>query len=116
MNTQASVYRHQGRYRDATNSLQRAFAVYDRTIPPRHPYYIAALVNLAALHAAQNLPVEAVHYYERALEIIEATLGLDDPSLQVILVKLAELYEAQGRHEEANRFYKRSLVLGANRS
>jgi len=75
LNNLAMLYRSQGRYAEAEPLYKRAFAIWEKTLGPEHPYTAQSLDNLAELHLAQGQYREAETLFKQALAIKESTLG-----------------------------------------
>jgi len=81
-----------------------------------HPWYAAALTNLAVLllHKANRL-VEAESLLRRALAIYEKSPGANQPDVAKTLDSLAQLLNDTGRVAEAEPLRRRALAIESRR-
>ncbi len=100
-----------GKYAQAIALDQRALAIREKALGPKHPSVATVLTDLAWLHRALGQYAQAEELYKRALTIIENSLGLDNPGLATTLTQLAWLYQLQGRLVQAESLYKRAIEI-----
>jgi len=101
--------------RDAPASRARAFyeralAISEKAVGPKHPLTARSLNNLASLLQAQGDLAGARLLYERALAIRENTLEPRHPYIASSLRDLANLLQAQGDLAGARPLYERALA------
>jgi esterase/lipase superfamily enzyme len=75
------------------------------------PDFVAPLLLLAQLYAAQARPADAETLFKQALAIRETALGPDNLLVADALVQLAYFYQAQSRYQEAETAFKRALSI-----
>ncbi len=105
----ASIYQHQGKYKEAEPLLQRALTLQEQL---GHPHIVVGLNNLAALYNDQGRYIEAEKLLKRAIAMGEQLMSSDYPYTSQSLNNLAALYKGQGR--EASTTWERSIRLRRN--
>jgi len=101
----------EAKYSEAEPLYQRALAIDEKALGPKHPRVATDLNNLAALYEHQGKYIEAESLYQRALAIDEKALGPEHPNVARVLYNLAVLYDHQGKYAEAERLYQRALAI-----
>ncbi len=69
LNNLANLYRAQGKHSEVEPLLQRALAIYEKTLGPEHPYVALGLENYAAFLREMDRNAEADKLEERAQAI-----------------------------------------------
>jgi CHAT domain-containing protein/Tfp pilus assembly protein PilF len=105
----ASLYKDQGRYREAESLCKRALEESEQSLGRNHAVTLAAVSNLASLYEAQGRFGEAEPLLKRAIEDSERINGMDHPNTFATINNLAILYEDQGRYGEAEPLLKGAL-------
>jgi len=100
-----------GKYDEAVPLAQRALALRETALGPRHPDLAVLLGNLAGLYQRLYRYDEAESLLKRTLEINEKALGQDHPQVAASAVSLGNHYHMLGRTGEAEPLYKRSLAI-----
>ena len=95
-------------------SYQRALAVDEKTLGPKHPDVARDLNSLATLYAAAGRYLEAEQLMRRALAIDGQRFGQTHAKVAGDLFGLAELYSKMGRSADAEPLYKRAREISAN--
>jgi tetratricopeptide (TPR) repeat protein len=80
-----------GRYREGEPLFKRALSIWEKSVPPDHPYIATALDNLGEVLRAEARYAEAEPLYRRAFTIREKSLGADHPFVATTLNNLALL-------------------------
>jgi tetratricopeptide (TPR) repeat protein len=109
---QAAYYLNQrGQYVQVEPLIQRALAIYEKVLGPKHPHVATCLNNLAMLYQDQGKYEQAEPLYQRALAIWEKVLEPEHPDVAQSLNNLATLYKAQGQYGQAEPLYQRALAI-----
>jgi tetratricopeptide (TPR) repeat protein len=114
LNQLASLYRVQGKYKEAEPLITRSLSIYKNQLGENHPHVATSLNNLALLYHNQGKYKEAELLYLRSLSIGEKQLGENHPDVASKLNNLAEIYRNQGKYKEAELLYLRSLYIWEN--
>jgi tetratricopeptide (TPR) repeat protein len=80
-------------YTQAEPLLERALAIREEVLGPKHPDTAQSLNNLALLYDAQGKYEEAEPLYERAVAILEEVLGPKHPNTIVVRQNYATLLQ-----------------------
>jgi hypothetical protein len=113
---QAGQYlRDRGRYDQAALLLQRALAIREQRLGPKHPDTATSLDNLAELYQNQGKYPEAAPLLQRALAIREQQLGPDHPHTATTLENYASLLRQMQRSSEAVPLEQRAHTIRARR-
>src|SRR5476651_1154186 len=88
INSQAEIYRNQGRYTDAEPLYKRALLILENSVGRDDPSVAGVLNNLALLYVNQDRYSDAEPLYKRSLAIYEKTFGADHPSVATSLITL----------------------------
>ena len=99
------------RLSEAVSFLQKALAIWEKTLGSEHSSVAAGLNNLAAIYDEQGRYTEAELLFQRALQIDQKVSGEEHPDVAIDLNNLAGLYESQGKYIEAESLYKRALAI-----
>src|SRR5712692_3910671 len=101
----------EGRLADATEALQAALAIRERTRPIDSRALAYALNDLGVAYKLQNRLGDAARLYDRSLQILreQARSGERIPLLAVALHNLGKVREAQGRRKSAERFLREAI-------
>lgn len=94
-------------------SYERALAVDEKALGPKHDDVARDLKSLATLYAATGRYLEAEQLMRRALAIDEQRFGQDHPKVAEDLVGLAGLCDNMGRFADAQSLYKRAREIQA---
>ncbi|KAJ5623136.1 protein kinase subdomain-containing protein [Penicillium lividum] len=105
-----SLYKDQGKLKEAEEIYQRALAGFEKVLGPGHISTLNTVNNLGNLYYDQGKPKEAEEMYQRALAGYEKTLGPDHTSTLNTVNNLGLLYYAQGKLKKAEDMYQRALV------
>jgi len=109
---QAGRYlRDRARYDQAAPLLQRALAIREQQLGPKHPGVAYTLNDLAGLYSQQGKYAEAKPLFLRALRIRMRQLGPKHPNVAYTLNNLAYLYRRQGKYVEAKSLILRALRI-----
>jgi serine/threonine protein kinase/Tfp pilus assembly protein PilF len=111
MLTMGSVYQELGLYDQSLPLLERAVALREEELGPKHADLADAVHALANLYNRMGQLAEAEPRYHRAIAIREETLGPDHPSVARGLNNLAVLYRRLERYSEAEALYQRALSI-----
>ncbi|MGB7846460.1 MAG: FxSxx-COOH system tetratricopeptide repeat protein [Candidatus Acidiferrum sp.] len=111
LNTVADYLCDRALFADAEPLYQRALAIREKTLGPKHPDVATSLNNLATLYRSQGKYAEAEPRYQRALAIWEEALGPEHPDVVRSLNNLAALYRSQGKYTDAELRYQRALAV-----
>jgi tetratricopeptide (TPR) repeat protein len=98
-------------YSQAETYLQRALAIREHMLGPKHHQVATSLYNLAWLYQDQGKYEQAKPLYERALRIREQTLGAEHPGLVSILENYASLLRKMKRKAEAAKLEERAKAI-----
>ena len=79
---------------------QRALAIMEKSLGPKHPDVAASLNNLANLYLNLGDYAKAEPLQQRALAIWEKSLGPEHPNVAGSFHNLANLYKQPGRLRE----------------
>ena len=104
----------QGRYEDAIPRAERALAIREKALGPKHPGTARLLNNLAGLYRATGAYAQAEPLYQWALAITEKVLGPEHPQTALVLNNLAGLYRAMGAYAQTESLYQRALAVFEN--
>ena len=107
----SEIYRNQARYREATESLQRAMTIVRGFCLDNDKELAPFEVDMARLLAAQGDYVKAESYYKQALSSIENNYGPSHVYTTKVLCSMAALYVNQGRFAEAEELISRVLPI-----
>ncbi len=100
-----------GLYPSALPFKERALAMDEQTLGPKHPDMAHSINNLALLYHNQGKYDEALPLYQRALAISEKALGPNHPVVAHGLDNLASLYRNQGKYDKALPLCQRALAI-----
>lgn len=98
-------------YPVAETLYQRALAIREQQVGPRHLSVASSLYYLASLYRLQGKYPEAEALYQRALDICEQQSEAQPALLAFIVNGLAVLYKDQGKYAEAEALFQRALQL-----
>jgi tetratricopeptide (TPR) repeat protein/tRNA A-37 threonylcarbamoyl transferase component Bud32 len=101
----------EGKYDEARDHYERAFAIREKALRPEHPQIATSLYNLGNVAWSQGKYEEARAYYERALAAREKALGPEHPKVASVLNGLGALAVSEGKYEEARRYFERTLAI-----
>ena len=104
------VLRKQGEYSRALDNHQRALAIYEKTLGPKHPNVAWTMTNIGSVLDDKGKYDKALGYYRKALAIYENSLGPDHPEVAATLHNLASGFVRINRYEEALQYLKRALA------
>ena len=100
-----------GRQAEATEIQQRALAMFEATVGPKHPDTALPVTELAGLALEQDHLDEAVTLYRRGLAIREEALGAEHPHLSETLAGLGRAESQRGKSDEAIAAFRRGRKL-----
>jgi tetratricopeptide (TPR) repeat protein len=104
-------FHHIGRYAEARPLLERALAVREKVLGPKHPDTATSLNNLAASLSDQGDYAGARTLHERALANQEEVLGREHPNTAISLSNLAVVLQAHGDYAGARPLLERALAI-----
>ena len=105
LNIQAVKYYLQGLYEKAEPLYERALAIREKMLGPKHPQTALSLHNLAMLYWAKGSYAKAGQLFRRALAIRATSLGSQHPDTAATLNMLGLLHNSQGLYAEAEPFF-----------
>ncbi|KAJ5899929.1 hypothetical protein N7495_004673 [Penicillium taxi] len=105
-----SLYRNQGKLKEAEEMYQRALAGYEKVLGPDHTSTLDTVNNFGLLYSDQGRLKEAEKMFHRALAGYEKALGPDHTSTLDTVNNFGLLYSDQGRLKEAEEMYQRALA------
>jgi len=111
LSTMGTLERVAGRYEEARAYLERALALFERTLGPDHPSVARTLANLGKVDRTSGRYAEARGYLERAVAIIERGQGLDHPNLAGALTSLGGVAIAEERYDDAHADLERAVAI-----
>ena len=111
LNNLAELHRQWGSFAEAAPLYERATAIQEAALGPKHPSLAVTLANRGKLEAALGNASEADALYQQALEIQSTSLGPDHPGLALTSVYRADLLRGMGYHSEARRLYEQALAI-----
>ena len=107
----SEIYRKQARYREATDTLERAIIIM-RTFCLEDDQELAPFkVDMARLLTAKGDYVRAESYFKEAIASIENSYGPDHLYITRVLCSMAALYVHQKRFTEAEELISRLLPI-----
>jgi tetratricopeptide (TPR) repeat protein/transcriptional regulator with XRE-family HTH domain len=106
MYSQAELFRKQGKYPQAEQSLLQAVRLGKRHLDPEHPLLGTVWNEFAALFCLQSRYIEAEMCYQRAGKIWQ---GRDDVALSETCCGLATVYREQGKYAQAEPLFIQAL-------
>ena len=80
-------------YAEALPLCQRALAISEEVLGPKHPDTATSLNNLALLYRSQGKYEQAEPLYQRALAICEEMLGPKHPNTKIVRANYNQLLE-----------------------
>jgi tetratricopeptide (TPR) repeat protein len=98
-------------YRKAGELYQKALAIDEKTVGPKHPDYARVLNNLGQLARRERNDEEAARLFRRALAIDEAALGREHPDVATVLNNLGAVLSDHGDRADAEPLYRRALEI-----
>jgi CHAT domain-containing protein/tetratricopeptide (TPR) repeat protein len=101
----------EGKYTEAIPLAERAVALKEKRLGPRHPSVANSLNNLAALYESNGDYNRAEPLHLRALGIREKALGLWHVDVAQSLSNLGLLYFVKGDLTRAEPLYRRALAI-----
>ncbi|MCJ1347669.1 hypothetical protein MMC31_005897 [Peltigera leucophlebia] len=113
----ASIYRNQGRLKDAEELETQVMETRKRVLGLEHPCTLTIMANLASTYRNQGRLREAEELDVQVMETSSRVLGLEHPDTLSSMANLASTYRNQGRWKEAEKLdvevvEKSSRVLG----
>ncbi len=91
--------------------LERALAITEKALGPKHPHVAASLNNLVLLYQDQGNYGKAEPLLRRALAIREKALGPEHPDVARSFSNLGLLYLYQGDYGKTKPRYERALAI-----
>jgi CHAT domain-containing protein/Tfp pilus assembly protein PilF len=111
LNDLGVVYKQQGKYVEAEESLRRALAITEAALGANHPETAKALIQVGLVLDYQGRYTEAAELLKRASTIQERSLGPNHPDLSYSISTLGIEYWRLGRYAEAETLFKRDLAM-----
>lgn len=111
LNQQVLDLYQQGRYEEAIPRAERALAIREKVLGPKHDDTASSLNNLAELYEAMGAYDKAEPLLQRALAIRERLRGPDHLDTALLLKNLAEFYRIVGNYPVAERLFLRALKI-----
>jgi tetratricopeptide (TPR) repeat protein len=113
------IYRRQRRYREASDSLERAMTIMRGVSSENDPDMAPIEVDMARLLVAKGDFAQAESYFKKAIAVIESSYGPTHLYTTRVLTSIAELRVLQGRYVQAEALVSRALpvqerIYGAN--
>ncbi|KAL4744045.1 P-loop containing nucleoside triphosphate hydrolase protein [Aspergillus similis] len=105
-----SLYKDQGKLKEADEICQQALAGYKKALGPDHPSTLDTVHILGSVYKDQGKLKEAEEMYQQALAGKEKALGLDHPSTLDTVNNLGNVYKNQGKLKEAEGMYQQALA------
>jgi tetratricopeptide (TPR) repeat protein len=93
--------REEGKYQEASELVEKALEVLNRTRGTDHPETLTAMADLASTYWNQGRWNAAEKLQETVLEARTRVLGTDHPDTAIAMASLASTYRSQGRWDEA---------------
>ncbi|HWN66835.1 MAG TPA: tetratricopeptide repeat protein, partial [Haliangium sp.] len=106
--SQAGMFR--GDYAGALVHAERALAIYDQLMGPRHRIRGEALMAVGVLRFMQKDLAGSLAAYEEALAVLAPALGQDNVDVGLLESNLGETLLAMGRVDEAVTRFERALA------
>jgi CHAT domain-containing protein/Flp pilus assembly protein TadD len=100
-----------GRHPEALQRTQRALAIRQEILGPRHPATTHSLINLASQLDALGDYATARYAYDQALAIRRKVLGDRHPDTARTLNNLAHLLTMQGDYAAARPLHEQALII-----
>ena len=97
----AALLEEQGKLAEARSHYERALAISEKALGPRHPDTATSLNNLALVLQAQGDLAGARPLHERALAIYRKVLGPKHPDTNRVRCNLASFLLASGSADKA---------------
>jgi serine/threonine protein kinase/tetratricopeptide (TPR) repeat protein len=111
-NNRGLAFYHQGKFPEAYEAFDRAFALAEQTLGPAHATTLRYATNsLAALDNLDRVD-DSLRALETLVRLGENNLGPDHPFLTQPLMNLANMYAIQGRIPEARALLDRVKEIG----
>jgi CHAT domain-containing protein/tetratricopeptide (TPR) repeat protein len=107
----ASKLDREGRAEEALSLCERALALREAALGPRHPDVAEALLRCGALHQELGAYEAAERQLLRSLEIFEAARGPLDADVASASSNLGELYRVRGDYAKAEPYARRALEI-----
>lgn len=98
-------------FRKAGELYQKALAIDEKTVGPKHPDYARVLNNLGQLARRERKDEEAERLFRNALAIDEAALGKEHPDVATVLNNLGAVLSDHGDRADAEPLYRRALEI-----
>ncbi len=111
LNILAGLLQSVGDYAVARPLFERALAIREQALGPRHPSTASSLNNLAELLRAVGDYAAARPLFERALAINEQALGSSHPDTATSLSNLALLFSSVGDYAAARPLFERAIAI-----
>jgi eukaryotic-like serine/threonine-protein kinase len=105
------VLSHQAKLEDALAYFQRALAIFEEALGPRHPAVANSLDNIGRVLMDQGAVKEALAHHQRALAIFEEALGPRHPAVANALDSIGGALGGQGELEAGLTHLQRALAI-----
>lgn len=107
----ASVYKDMGRYEDALQGHESAYAIRQQVFEEDHHACGESHHNIGVVCLLQGKLPRAESSLEQACSILLKSLGPEDPSYAASLDKLAEVHLASGKCDRAEEMFKKAYRI-----
>jgi tetratricopeptide (TPR) repeat protein len=111
LNRLGLAYSESGLYIDAEAHSRQALELYQKALPPEHPYLAPTLSNLAVIYKNLGMYEKAEPLYQEALRICRATLPKNHPNIAHSLNNIGMFYKTIGKLNEAEACYLEALTM-----
>jgi tetratricopeptide (TPR) repeat protein/tRNA A-37 threonylcarbamoyl transferase component Bud32 len=105
------IAEQEGHYEESREYHERALAIFEEALGPRHPRVAISLTNLGNVVDSQGKYEEAREYQERALAIFEEALGPEHPNVATALNNLGDVTLSLGEYEQTREYHERARAI-----
>jgi len=106
-----SLFDEQADYEQARDHQEKAIAIAEAALGPRHPKVSTSVNNLGLIFRSLGEPDVARGHFLRALEIRETTYGPDHPAVAAVLANLGNAETDLGNFAAAMKVLTRTLEI-----
>ncbi len=106
-----SLYDEQADHEQAREHQEKAIAIAEAALGPRHPQVSTSVNNLGIIFRALGESATARVHFRRALELRESAYGPDHPAVAAVLANLVNAETDLGNFDEAMRVLSRTLEI-----
>lgn len=107
----SDIYKGQDRFKEATESLERALKIMRAVENEDAPELAPFKVDMARLLVAKGDLAQAESYFDAALAVIEESYGPEHLYTTKVLTSIAGLYVLQGRFDRAEVLVSRAIPI-----